>query len=148
MPESIGYGGSHLGVIGHAAGYRAEPSWLDSVNANIADNRVLLAQLLAQRLPGIRYRVPEASYLAWLDMRGLGLGADPASVLLRRGRIALTSGLRFGPGGSGHARLNLACSESVLVEAVDRMADAVARQAEVGAQEPGAVGGDSPDSPT
>ncbi len=148
MPESIGYGGSHLGVIGHAAGYRADPSWLDGVNANIADNRVLLSELLAQHLPGVRYRVPEASYLAWLDMRGLGLGADPADVLLRRGRIALTSGLRFGPGGAGHARLNFACSESVLVDAVDRMAQAVARQAEVGAPEPDPMGGASPDQPT
>jgi len=148
MPESIGYGGSHLGVIGHAAGYRAEPSWLDDVNANIADNRVLLSELLAQRLPSVRYRVPEASYLAWLDMRGLGLGKDPAGVLLRRGRIALTSGLRFGPGGAGHARLNFACSESVLVDAVDRMAQAVARQAEVGAPEPDPMGGASPDRPT
>ncbi len=148
MPESIGYGGSHLGVIGHAAGYRAEPSWLDGVNANIAHNRVLLSELLAKRLPSVRYRIPEASYLAWLDMRGLGLGADPAGALLRRGRIALTSGLRFGPGGAGHARLNFACSESVLIDAVDRMAHAVTTQAEVGAQDPGAMGGESPDSPT
>lgn len=143
MPVSIGYGGSHLGVIGHAAGYRADPSWLERVNANIADNRVLLADLLAQRLPGVGFRVPAASYLAWLDMRGLGLGADPAKVLLRRGRVALTSGLPFGPGGRGHARLNFACSESVLIEAVDRMAHAVSERADAAA--PGA--GESPESP-
>ena len=37
LPDSVLYGGSHLGVIGHAAAYRSDPAWLDAVNANIAD---------------------------------------------------------------------------------------------------------------
>jgi cystathionine beta-lyase len=70
--------------------------------------------------------VPAATYLAWLDLRGVGLGPDPAEVLLRHGRVALQAGRPFGRGGLGHARLNLACSQEVLAEAVDRMAGAVA----------------------
>ena len=62
-------------------------------------------------------------------MRALGLGDDPADVLLALGRVALTGGRPFGRGGIGHARLNLACSEQVLTEAVDRMAAAVATHA-------------------
>ena len=69
-------------MIGHAAAYRSDPSWLDAVNANIATNRALLAALLAERLPGVGYREPEATYLAWLDLRGVGLGPDPAEILL------------------------------------------------------------------
>ncbi len=130
LPDSVGYGGSHLGVIGHAAAYRSDPSWLDAVNANIATNRILLADLLAERLPGVRYRIPEATYLAWLDLRGVGLGNDPAEILLERGRVALQAGRPFGRGGIGHARINLACSREVLTEAVDRMAVAVAAHAE------------------
>ena len=130
LPDSVPYGGSHLGVIGHAAAYRSDPSWLDAVNMNIADNRALLAELLTARLPGARYRLPEATYLAWLDLRGVGLGQDPAEVLLERGRVALHAGRQFGRGGIGHARLNLACSQEVLTEAVDRMAVAVAAHAE------------------
>ena len=133
LPDSVAYGGSHLGVIGHSAAYRADPTWLDAVNANIASNRTLLADLLAERLPGVGYRVPEATYLAWLDLRGVGLGPDPAEILLRHGRVALQAGRPFGRGGLGHARLNLACSQEVLTEAVDRMAGAVAAHArEVG----------------
>ena len=79
--------------------------------------------------------MPEATYLAWLDMRGVGLGDDPAAVLLDRGRVALTGGRPFGRGGLGHARVNLACSVEVLTEAVERMVDAVA--AHVGAGGPG-----------
>lgn len=125
LPESVAFGASHLGIVGHVAALRAAPAWLDSVNENIAANRGLLAALLADQLPDVGYRVPQATYLAWLDCRGLGLGDDPASEFLARGRVALTAGPPFGPGGVGHARLNLACSAAVLTEAVDRMAAAV-----------------------
>lgn len=130
LPDSVLYGGSHLGVIGHAAAYRSDPTWLDAVNANIAANGALLADLLAERLPGVGYRTPEATYLAWLDMRGLGLGDDPAAVLLDRGRVALSPGRPFGRGGLGHARVNLACSVEVLTQAVERVALAVAAHLE------------------
>ncbi|MCU0300022.1 MAG: aminotransferase class I/II-fold pyridoxal phosphate-dependent enzyme [Candidatus Nanopelagicales bacterium] len=126
LPEWVKYGASHLGVIGHAAALRADPAWLDAVNANIAGNRALLAGLLDQRLPGVGYRPPEATYLAWLDCRALGLGDDPAEHFLKVGRVALMQGPPFGPGGAGHVRLNLACSAAVLSGAVERMAAAVA----------------------
>jgi cystathionine beta-lyase len=125
LPESVRYGTSHLGVIGHAAAYRSAPAWLDEVNANIAENRALLARLLAARIPTIGFRVPEATYLAWLDLRALDLGDDPADPIRKRGAVALTPGPPFGPGGAGHARLNLACSAAVMTEAVDRMASVV-----------------------
>jgi cystathionine beta-lyase len=126
LPESVRYGASHLGVIGHAAGYRSDPAWLDAVNANIAANQALLADLVAARLPDVRHLPPEATYLAWLDLRGRGLGDDPAGVLLSRGRVALNPGPTFGPGGAGHVRLNVACPTAVLTEAVDRIAAVVA----------------------
>jgi cystathionine beta-lyase len=129
LPYSVTGGGSHLGVIGHSAAYRSDPSWLQAVNANIATNRVRLAELLAERLPGVGYRIPQATYFAWLDLRGVGLGPDPAEILLKGGRVALNAGRTFGRGGIGHARLNLACSDEVLTEAVDRMAAAVAAHA-------------------
>jgi cystathionine beta-lyase len=125
LPESVRYGASHLGVIGHVAAYRSDPGWLDEVNANIADNRSLLASLLAARIPEIGYQVPEATYLAWLDLRALDLGDDPADPILKRAGVALTPGPPFGPGSAGHARLNLACSTAVMTEAVERMASVV-----------------------
>ncbi len=62
-------------------------------------------------------------------MRGLGLGDDPADVLRTLGRWRCNRGRPFGRGGIGHARVNIACSEQVLTEAVDRMAAAVATHA-------------------
>lgn len=126
LPESVRYGASHLGVIGHAAGYRSDPAWLDAVNANIAANQALLADLVAARLPGVHHQPPEATYLAWLDLREQGLGDDPADLLLRRARVALNPGPTFGPGGAGHARMNVATPAAVISEAVARIAAVVA----------------------
>ena len=60
---------------------------------DLAATAVLLGELLAERLPEVVYDAPEASYLAWLDCRALGLGDDPAAVFLERGRVALSRGL-------------------------------------------------------
>lgn len=125
MPEEVSHGPSHLGVIAHTAALREGGRWLDAVLDDLAENRRLLAALLAEQLPAIAYRPTPGTYLAWLDCRELGLGDDPAAAFLARGRVALSPGSDFGTGGDGHARLNLATTPEVLTEAVRRMAKAV-----------------------
>ncbi|WP_093800973.1 MalY/PatB family protein [Streptomyces sp. Wb2n-11] len=125
IPEEVGHGPSHLGVIAHTAALRNGADWLDAVLAGLDANRRLLAGLLAEHLPDVRYRPAEGTYLAWLDCRPLGLGDDPAEVFLERGRVALSPGKTFGTGGAGHVRLNLATSPEMITEAVRRMTAAV-----------------------
>jgi cystathionine beta-lyase len=125
LPEEVGHGPSHLGVIAHTAALRDGTGWLDALLAGLDDNRRLLTGLLAEHLPAITYRPGGATYLAWLDCRALGLDEDPADVFLRRGRVALNSGIPFGTGGAGHVRLNLATSPEVITQAVRRMAAAL-----------------------
>jgi cystathionine beta-lyase len=125
LPEEVGHGPSHVAVIAHTAALREGGAWLDALLAGLDDNRRLLAELLAEHVPGIVHRPGEATYLAWLDCRALGLGDDPAEVFLRRGRVALNSGIPFGTGGAGHVRLNLATSPEVIREAVRRMVTAL-----------------------
>lgn len=125
LPEEVSHGPSHVGIIAHSAALRDGTGWLDSLLAGLDDNRRLLAGLLAEHLPDITHRPAEATYLAWLDCRALGLGDDPAEVFLRRGRVALNSGIPFGTGGAGHVRLNLATSPELIEEGVRRMAAAL-----------------------
>ncbi|PAZ10103.1 cystathionine beta-lyase [Streptomyces sp. SA15] len=127
LPEEVGHGPSHVGVIAHTAALRDGTAWLDALLTGLDDNRRLLVDLLAEHLPAIAYRPGEATYLAWLDCHALGLGGDPADTFLHRGRVALNSGLPFGTGGAGHVRLNLATSPQILEEAVRRMAAALDR---------------------
>ncbi|MEU6196299.1 aminotransferase class I/II-fold pyridoxal phosphate-dependent enzyme [Streptomyces sp. NPDC047061] len=126
LPEEVSHGPSHVGVIAHTAALTDGTAWLDALLAGLDENRRLLAGLLDRHLPGIRYLPAEATYLAWLDCRALGLGDDPAEVFLERGRVAVNSGIPFGTGGAGHVRLNLATLPEVITEAVRRMAAALA----------------------
>jgi cysteine-S-conjugate beta-lyase len=110
-----------LGVHASVAAFEQGTQWLDAVLHQLDRNRGLLAGLLAGHLPRIRYRPPEASFLAWLDCTALGDGSDPAACFLERGRVALAPGTDFGTPGRGFARLNIGTTEPLLTEAVRRM---------------------------
>jgi cystathionine beta-lyase len=73
----------------------------------------------------VRYAPPQASFLAWLDCRGLSLGDDPAAVFEEKGNVALGHGPRFGAEGHGFARLTMGTSPELMEETVRRMASAL-----------------------
>ncbi len=138
MPEEVSHGPSHLGVIAHAEAFRTGGDWLEMLLQGLDANRTLLGDLVAERLPGVKYQWPQGTYLAWLDCRELGFVEDdteglavvadlsgPARWFLDHARVALSSGHVFGTGGAGHVRLNFATSQAILVEAVSRMGRAL-----------------------
>ncbi|CAN5840934.1 MAG: MalY/PatB family protein [Ilumatobacteraceae bacterium] len=110
-----------MAVAATEAAWSDGDAWQAAVAARLDTNRHLLAELLGVHLPGVRYCVPDATYLAWLDCRALGLGDDPATTFRERG-VELSPGPRFGPQGAGFARLNFATAPSVLEQVVRAMA--------------------------
>ena len=126
LPEDLYARAGNFGVIASIAAFTQGGPWLRSLIAHLDRNRASLGNLLRDQLPDVRYDPPEASYLAWLDCTALGLGPDPAAVFLEHGRVALARGLNFGAEGAGFARLNIGTSETLMTEAVERMAAAVA----------------------
>jgi cystathionine beta-lyase len=123
VPPVANHGTSPLGIAANLAAWSAGGPWLAALVERLAGNRDLLEKLVAQRLPDVRMRRLEATYLAWLDPRALGL-ADPAAVARARGKVVVNDGRTFGPGGEGHVRLNIATSPERLTDAVDRLATA------------------------
>lgn len=113
------------GLFGALAGVAAfspeSDGWLDAQMAALDVNRRLLSDLLAEELPLGRYRVPDAGYLAWIDVSAYGWGDDPARRILRDAKVALHHGPLFGVQGIGHVRLNFGCAPDVLTEAVRRI---------------------------
>lgn len=125
FPYEVEWRMGQFGAIASIAAFRHGGPWLDGVLASLDDNRRLLDELIADELPGVRYRVPDATYLAWLDLSALGWGDDPAAYALEHAKVALAVGHMFGASvGRGHARLNFACTPEVLDEAVQRLAEA------------------------
>jgi cystathionine beta-lyase len=125
LPEEVRYRAGLLGVIASVAAFEHGDAWLDELLAALDANRALLGSLLAASLPGVGFDPPEASFLAWLDCRGLGVGDDPAAAFLARGRVALEPGVGFGAQGRGFARLNFGTSAALVEEAVRRMTVAI-----------------------
>ena len=124
LPEEVRFRTSLIGRIANAVAFSDGRGWLDAALGSIQDNRRLLTRLLAEHIPGAEYREPAASYLAWIDLRALGWGDDPAAVALDRAHVALSNGPAFGTEGRGFVRLNFACSPEVLTEAITRIAAA------------------------
>jgi len=114
-----------LGVLAAEAAFADGDEWLDAVLAQLDANRALLARTLSAELPDVRWAPPDATFLAWLDCRALGLGDDPAAAFLERGRVALSPGLDYGRTGAGFARLNFGTSPELVTEAVRRMTAAL-----------------------
>jgi cystathionine beta-lyase len=118
----VTFGASHLGVIAQTAAYADGRDWVHRLVEELDANRRLLDELVSAELPGAVLTVPEATYLAWIDLRPLGLGDHPGPELEKRARVGLSDGPAYGSGGAGHARLNFATSAEILREAVARIA--------------------------
>ncbi len=126
IPIEVTYGTGHLGVIASIAAYREGDDWLSHTVDLLESNMHLLQRELTAALPEVGFRAPDATYLAWLDCRPLGLGEDPAAVFLEHGRVAFNAGHLYGDIGKGFVRVNIATDPQVVVEMVRRMAHAVA----------------------
>lgn len=128
LPIEVEWRTGQFGLLAAVAAFSEESDeWLDGLLMTLDENRRLVADLISEHLPGARYRIPDAGYLAWIDLTGLGWGDNPARRILREAKVALHYGLAFGAEGAGHVRVNFGTSAEILLEAVRRMASLVDR---------------------
>ncbi len=111
-----------LGLAAAQAAFSGEcDDWLTALRAYLTANRDFLVSVLQDEFPAIRFTVPDATYLAWLDFRDLHLEPTPHKFFLSNAKVALNEGAEFGPGGEGFVRLNFGCPRKTLEEALQRM---------------------------
>lgn len=122
LAPAMHYRASLLGGFATAIAFSDGGVWLDSVLENLDHNRMMIRDLLAAKLPSVRYHIPQNSYLAWLDLEALQLGDDPSQTLLNKGRVAFNAGHTFGAQCSQYVRLNFASSPTIVTEAIERIA--------------------------
>ncbi|WP_432095551.1 MalY/PatB family protein [Streptomyces sp. bgisy100] len=111
-----------FGVAATLAAWQQGDAWLDGLRRTLAENIAVLRKELP---PGVEFRAPDATFLAWLDCRALGLDRDPGSFFLEEARVLLNDGSAFGPAGEGFVRLNFGTSAANLREILRRMTEAV-----------------------
>lgn len=128
LPVEVEWRTGQFGLLAAVAAFSEESDeWLDGLLRTLDENRVLLEDLLAAHLPGARYRIPDAGYLAWIDLTALEWGDNPARRILKDAKVALHFGPAFGAEGAGHVRLNFGTSPEILTEAIERIASLVGR---------------------
>ncbi len=103
--------------------------WRKQMLEYVEDNIRFVEDYCRMNLPGIKPRRPDASFLVWLDCRGLSLNHDQLiDLFVNQARLALNDGEMFGPGGEGFMRLNVATPRIVLEEALGRIKKAMEKK--------------------
>lgn len=121
LPMAVHFRASILGAFASAAAFADGGIWLDSVMRQLDHNRYLIRDLLAAKLPSVKYHIPHNGYLAWLDLSTLNLGEDPSATLLEKGRVAFNPGHSYGSQCPQYVRLNFATSPEIISEAIERI---------------------------
>lgn len=107
------------------AAYARGGPWLDAVLTYLDGNLCLVRDRLAA-MPGVSLIEPEGTFLLWLDFRALGLTPDALTGFLRhKAGWAITRGQSFGAEGAGFGRLNIACPQETLTEALTQLHEAL-----------------------
>lgn len=119
------YRASLLGAFATVSAFKDGEPWLDELMVQLDFNRKLVASLVAEKLPKAKMHMPHCSYLAWIDLSGYGLEAEPATYILEHAKVAFVPGIRFGEKFSQYIRLNFATSPEIITEAIDRVARAL-----------------------
>lgn len=108
--------------IATIAAFKEGETWRKEMLKYVEENVDFVADWLEKNLPRVKALKPQASFLVWLDCRGLGLEHEQLVDLFVNGaRLALNDGEMFGPGGKGFMRMNVATPRSVLLEALTRL---------------------------
>lgn len=116
---------NRLGIAAMEAAYRHGHEWLDEAIDYIQKNNRLVKKYVEAEIPELTAMEPEGSYLVWIDCRKLGLSDKELLALFLDGGIALGNGAKYGPGGEGFIRINVACPRSLVQDGVERMKKAV-----------------------
>jgi cystathionine beta-lyase len=109
------------GYLAATVAYRDCADWRAALIDYLKANRDTLAEALGQMAGGLTMAPVEATYLAWIDVRGTGV-SSPVRFFEEAG-VGLQDGRDFD--GAGFVRLNFGCPRSVLKEALARMSRAL-----------------------
>lgn len=121
--------------IATMAAYTEGDAWRREMLQYVQANVDFTDSFLRENIPGIKCVRPQASFLVWLDCRGLEMSQERlVSLFVDGARLALNDGSMFssllpdgtaGPEGRGFMRLNVGCPRSMLADALQRLAAAL-----------------------
>ena len=121
--EANEMGSAHIfAPIATIAAYRKGSEWRRQMLEYIEGNIEYIISFCQDNIPQIKPLRPQASFLVWLDCRGLGLDHDSLiDLFVNKAGLALNDGETFNPGGEGFMRLNVGCPRKTLEAAMESL---------------------------
>ncbi|MDA5140142.1 pyridoxal phosphate-dependent aminotransferase [Streptomyces sp. AD681] len=115
-----------LSLVGHIAAYREGAPWLDALRGYLAGNLAMVADRLHEAFPRLGWQPPQAGYLAWIDLRPLGVDdRELQRELVETEKVAVMPGAAYGS--PGRVRLNVGCPRSKARSGVEALVRSLRR---------------------
>jgi len=121
--------GSSLSHVAFEIAYKEGKEWLEALKKHLYANYLMLEEVAKKYPQFIKITPIEATYLAWIDCRGMGLkDKELRTFFIEDAKLGLNPGISFGREGSGFMRLNFAFSSAKMMEVVQRVENALRRR--------------------
>ena len=115
-----------LSIAAAQAAYEKGDEWLEALKKYLDANFAFTKEYLSAHLPKARFAIPEATYLAWVDLSDyFAPGEDLPDFFAYKAGVLLEGGKMFVQNADGFIRLNLAMPRAMLAEGLKRICDAV-----------------------
>lgn len=102
------------------AAYKSGGDWLDALNRYIEETFEMINTYFHENLPKVDFYIPEATYLAWINMGGYGLKHDTMVKLFVENGLIIEGGEEFVENGSDYIRMNVASPHSVIKTVLEK----------------------------
>jgi cystathionine beta-lyase len=113
-------------LVAFEAGYSKCDEWIDQLIEHLNGNMDYVVNFVSEKIPEVKVRKPEGTYLMWLDFSALGYKKEELSKFMQeKGKIALDDGFWFGENGTGFERMNIACPRYMVEEGMNRIEKAI-----------------------
>lgn len=118
--------GATLSHVAFESAYANGSIWVEELKIHLYKNYLVLKNLCLKFQNDIKLTPIEATYLAWLDCRGMNLSDKKLrDFFVQEAKLGLNQGLSFGREGSGFMRLNFAVSSARMLQIVLRLESAL-----------------------
>lgn len=125
--DKIGGFVNPLSLVGQKAAYDVGGKWHEEMKAYLDGNFRFLKEFLEENLPEAVMEIPEATYLAWVDMSSYFDKEDdlPSFFAYKAGVLLEGGDALFVGNANRFIRLNLAMPRSIIETGLERMRDAI-----------------------
>lgn len=114
---------SPFSVSALIAAYREGEEWLEQLKEYLDGTMEWVVQFLAKRMPKVKVRIPEGTYVMWMDFSAYGIAPEEVHErIYHKANVILEDGIMFGKEGLQYQRICIPSPRPMIIEAFERIA--------------------------